>query len=115
MVVVVVEKVCVCLLRRPNRASGNADAQFGHCGFCSVCSVCHSVQVIPGTIPVEFEFHSKFRQNCVITLAGAWAKIDTSGIPGIAQIPPDLKAHTMMPTWHCLTVTTHEVVVVYTR
>jgi hypothetical protein len=45
--------------------------------------------MIPGTIPAEFEFRSKFRRNCVINLAGPCAKIDSSGIPGIARIPPD--------------------------
>jgi hypothetical protein len=45
--------------------------------------------VIPGTILAEFEFHSKFRWNCVINLADPSAKFDSSGIPGIARIPPD--------------------------
>jgi hypothetical protein len=42
--------------------------------------------VIPGTIPAEFECHSKFRRNFFINLAGPSAKIDSSGI---ARIPPD--------------------------
>jgi hypothetical protein len=37
-------------------------------------------------ILVEFEFHLKFCQNCFINLAGPFAKIDSSGIPGTAQI-----------------------------
>jgi hypothetical protein len=45
--------------------------------------------VIPGTIPAEFEFRSKFRWNGVINLAGPCAKFDSYGIPGIARIPPD--------------------------
>ena len=45
--------------------------------------------MIPGTIPAEFEFCSKFRQNHLINLAGPSAKFDSSGIPGIARIPPD--------------------------
>ena len=45
---------------------------------------------LPGnTILAEFEFHSKFCQNHLINLAGPSAKFDSSGIPGIAQIPPD--------------------------
>jgi hypothetical protein len=47
----------------------------------------NSVRVIPGTIPAEFEFRSKFRRNCFINLAGPSAKFDSSGIPGIAWIP----------------------------
>ena len=49
----------------------------------------HSFRVIPGTIPAEFEFRSKFRRNHLINLAGPSAKFDSSGIPGIARIPPD--------------------------
>jgi hypothetical protein len=49
----------------------------------------NSVRVIPGTIPAEFEFRSKFRRNCFINLAGPSAKFDSTGIPGIARIPPD--------------------------
>ena len=49
----------------------------------------HSFRVIPGTIPAEFEFHLKFRQNHLINLAGPSAKFDSSGIPGIAWILPD--------------------------
>jgi hypothetical protein len=45
--------------------------------------------VNPGTIPAEFEFRSTFRRNGFIILAGPCAKIDSSGIPGIARIPPD--------------------------
>jgi hypothetical protein len=45
--------------------------------------------MIPGIIPAEFEFCSKFHQKCFINLAGAWAKIYSSGIPGMAWIPPD--------------------------
>ena len=45
--------------------------------------------MIPGTILAEFEFHSKFHQNEWINLAGPSAKFDSSGIPGIAQIPLD--------------------------
>ena len=47
----------------------------------------YSFWVIPGTIPAEFEFHSKFCWNCLISLVGPWAKIDSIGILGIAQIP----------------------------
>jgi hypothetical protein len=47
----------------------------------------HSVHVIPGTIPAEFEFRLKFRWNCFTNLAGPSAKFDSSGIPGIARIP----------------------------
>jgi hypothetical protein len=45
--------------------------------------------LIPGTILAEFEFHSKFCRNCFINLAGPSAKFDSTGIPGIAWIPPD--------------------------
>ena len=48
-----------------------------------------SFRVIPGTIPAEFEFHSKFRRNDLINLAGPSAKFDSSRIPGITRIPPD--------------------------
>ena len=56
--------------------------------FCCIPGI-HSFQMIPGTIPAEFEFHSKFHQNHLINLAGPSAKFDSSGIPGIAQIPLD--------------------------
>jgi len=39
------------------------------------------------TILAEFEFHSTFCWNGIINLAGPCAKIDSSRIPGIAQIP----------------------------
>jgi hypothetical protein len=42
--------------------------------------------MIAGTILAEFEFHSKFCRNCFTNLAGAWAKIDSSGILVIAWI-----------------------------
>ena len=45
--------------------------------------------MIPGTIPAEFEFRSKFRRNHLFNLAGPSAKFDSSGILGIARIPPD--------------------------
>ena len=45
--------------------------------------------MIPGTIPAEFEFRSKFRQNHLINLAGPSVKFDSSGILGIARILPD--------------------------
>jgi hypothetical protein len=38
-------------------------------------------------ILAEFEFCSKFHWNCFVNLAGPSAKIDSSRIPGIAQIP----------------------------
>jgi len=47
----------------------------------------HSIHVIPGTIPVEFEFHATFHQNRFINLAGNSAKFDSSGIPGIDWSP----------------------------
>jgi hypothetical protein len=40
-------------------------------------------------IPAESEFRSKFCRNCFINLAGPSAKFDSSGIPGIARIPPE--------------------------
>jgi len=46
----------------------------------------HSFHVIPGTIPAELEFHSTFCRNGIINLADPCAKIDSSRIPGIAQI-----------------------------
>ena len=46
----------------------------------------HSFWVIPGTIPAEFEFRSRFCQNHHMNLAGLCAKFDSSGILGIAQI-----------------------------
>jgi len=49
----------------------------------------HSVRVIPGTIPAEFEFYSRFRRNHCMNLAGPSAKFDSYGIPGIDRIPPD--------------------------
>jgi len=45
--------------------------------------------VIHGTILAEFEFCSKFCWNHLIILAGPSAKIDSSGIPGIARILAD--------------------------
>ena len=57
--------------------------------FCSVEFRQHSFWVIPGTLPVEFECHSKFCWNHFINLAGPSAKFDSSGIPGIARIPLD--------------------------
>jgi hypothetical protein len=47
---------------------------------------CNSVEG-NSCIPAEFEFHSKFRRNFFINFAGPSAKIDSSGIPGIARIP----------------------------
>ena len=47
----------------------------------------YSFRVIPGTILAEF--HSTFRRNSFINLAGNCAKIDSYGIPGIDRIPPD--------------------------
>ena len=80
----------------PLRASANTNTRFGPYqqtailqGFCSTSFWADSFQVIPGTILVEFEFCSKFRWNQLINLAGPSAKFDSSGIPGIAQIPPD--------------------------
>ena len=55
--------------------------------FRSVSFRQYSFRVIPGTIPAEFEFYSKFRRNRLINLAGPWAKFDSIGIPGIARIP----------------------------
>ena len=49
-------------------------------------SGCHSICVIPGTILAEFEFHSTFCWNGFINLEGLCAKLDSSGIPGIAWI-----------------------------
>jgi hypothetical protein len=90
--VVVVVRVLVCLLMTPKSSVGKRR---------------HSIWTSLGTlqipwnpfrrnsveanscIPSEFEFRSKFRQNLFINLAGAWAKINSSGIPGIARIPPD--------------------------
>ena len=65
------------------------DAQIERHQFRSVEFRQHSFRVIPGTIPAEVECHSKFRQNHFINLAGPSAKFDSSGIPGIAWIPPD--------------------------
>jgi len=49
----------------------------------------HSFPVIPGTILAECEFRSTFCRNSFINLAGNCAKIDSYGILGIDQIPPD--------------------------
>ena len=49
----------------------------------------NSFQMIPGTILAEFEFHSKCHWNNLINLAGPSAKFHSSGILGIAWIPPD--------------------------
>ena len=57
--------------------------------FRSVSFQQYSFRVIPGTIPVECEYYSKFRRNRLINLAGPSAKFDSPGIPGIARIPPD--------------------------
>ena len=72
------------------------DARFGRYqqtaipqGFRSASFRADSFRVIPGTIPAEFEFRSKFRRNQLINLAGPSAKFDSSGIPGIARILPD--------------------------
>jgi len=54
-------------------------------GLKSTGSGCHSICVNPGTIPVEFEFHSAFHWNGIINLAGPCAKIDSSGIPGTVE------------------------------
>ena len=57
--------------------------------FHSVSFRQYSFRVIPGTIPAECEYYSKFCQNCLINLAGPSAKFDSPRIPGIARIPPD--------------------------
>ena len=79
--------VC-CLLMTPKSSVGIC-RRFGRHRFRSVEFRQHSFRVIPGTIPAEFECHSKFRRNHFINLAGPSAKFDSSGIPGIARIPPD--------------------------
>jgi hypothetical protein len=49
---------------------------------------CNSVEG-NSCIPPEFEFRSKIPPEFFINLAGASAKFDSSGIPGIARIPPE--------------------------
>ena len=92
---VVVEKEWSCLLMKPKSIIGkhrrliwtlSTNIDSARILFRLVPGI-HSFRVIPGTIPVEFEFHSKFRQNHWINLAGPSAKFDSSGIQGIARIP----------------------------
>jgi hypothetical protein len=93
MVVVVADEQSVCLLTMSKSSIGICRRSIW-----TSLSTLHipripfwhnSVRVIPGTIPAEFECHSKFRRNFFINLAGPSAKIDSSGILGIARIPPD--------------------------
>jgi hypothetical protein len=90
--VVVVESAC-CLLMTPKSSVGVCR----HSIWVLLCTLQilqilfqrNSIWVIPGTILAEFEFCSKFCWNCFTNLAGPSAKFDSSGIPGIAWIPPD--------------------------
>jgi hypothetical protein len=92
MVVVVVEEDIVCLLMTPKLSIGILQ-----CSIWTSLGTLHIPQIpfqcnsIKGNscIPAEFEFHSKFCWNFFINLAGPSAKIDSSGILGIAQILPD--------------------------
>ena len=94
---VVVEKEWSCLLMTPKSSLGkrrrsiwtlSTNNDSARIPFRLIPGI-DSFRVIPGTIPAEFEFHSKFRRNHCINLAGPSAKFDSSGIPGIARIPPD--------------------------
>ena len=94
---VVVEKEWSCLLMTPKLIIGkhrrsiwtlSTNNDSARIPFCLIPGM-HSFQVIPETIPVEFEFCSKFRRNHLINLAEGPAKFDSSGIPGIVWIPPD--------------------------
>ena len=94
---VVVEKEWSCLLMMPKSSVGkrrrsiwtlSTNNDSARIPFRLVPGI-DSFRVIPGTIPAEFEFHSKFLWNHCINLAGPSAKFDSSGIPGIARIPPD--------------------------
>jgi hypothetical protein len=104
MVVVVADEQSVCLLMMSKSSIGKH-----RCSIWTSLSTLHllripfrhnSVRVIPGTIPAEFECHSKFRRNFFINLAGPSAKIDSSGILGIAWIPPDCLDSTGLPGFH---------------
>ena len=94
---VVVEKEWSCLLMTPKSIISKrrhsiwtlpTNIDSARIPFCLVPGI-YSFRVIPGTIPAEVEFHSKFRRNHWINLAGPSAKFDSSRIPGIARIPPD--------------------------
>ena len=86
-VVVVEEGVMVWW--HPNQVLANPDTQLGCHGFCSCSFWVHSIQLIPGMIPAEFKFHSRFCLNSFIKLAGPCVKFDSFGILGIAWIPLD--------------------------
>jgi hypothetical protein len=91
-VVVVVVEEGVCLLMTPKLSVGKRQCSIwtslGTQQIPRIPFRCNSVEG-NSCIPAEFEFHSKFRQNCFTNLAGHSAKIHSSGIPGIARIPPD--------------------------
>jgi hypothetical protein len=89
-VVVVVEEETVCLLMMPKSSVGKRRRSiWTSLGTLQIPRIPFRWNSVEGNscILAEFEFRSKFRRNYFINLAGPSAKFDSSGIPGIAQIP----------------------------
>jgi hypothetical protein len=90
--VVVVEEDIVCLLMTSKSSVGKCRhsiwTSLGTLHIPWIPFRCNSVEG-NSCIPPEFEFRSKIPLEFFITLAGATAKFDSSGIPGIAWIPPE--------------------------
>jgi len=60
----------------------------------------HSIHLIPGTIPVEFEFHPTFHQNHFINLAGNSAKFLVFHLsPGLFHCLPRHFSHPFLGTY----------------
>jgi hypothetical protein len=91
-VVVVVEEDIVCLLMTSKSSVGKRRhsiwTSLGTLHIPRIPFRCNSVEG-NSCIPPEFEFRSKIPPEFFINLAGASAKFDSSGIPGIARIPPE--------------------------
>jgi hypothetical protein len=87
VVVVVVEEETVCLLMMPKSSVG----VWTSLDTLHIPRIPFRRNSVKGNscIPAEFEFRSKIPPEFFITLAGPSAKSDSSGIPGIARIPPD--------------------------
>jgi len=87
VVVVVVEEEGIDGLTTPKSSVGKCRHSIWASSIPFLSFRGHSFPVIPGTIPAECEFHSTFRWNSFINLAGNCAKIDSYGILGIDRIP----------------------------
>jgi hypothetical protein len=87
---VVVEEDIVCLLMTSKSSVGKRRhsiwTSLGTLHIPQIPFRCNSVEG-NSCIPPEFEFRSKIPPEFFINLAGASAKFDSSGIPGIARIP----------------------------